>query len=78
MRWGERGEQNIVLEPFDLVAVPADVRHSYKNIEPHTAHNIMTILPGKPSIVWAPAVVDEAPVSRPGSPATLKGLMSSS
>jgi len=58
--WGERGAQSTVLEPWDLVAVPADVRHSYKNVESHTAQNIMTILPGKASIVWAPAVVSEA------------------
>ena len=58
--WGETGAQTTILEPFDLVAVPEDVRHSYKNVETHTAHNIMTILPGKASIVWAPAVVSEA------------------
>lgn len=58
--WGEAGKQTTVLQPFDLVCVPADVRHSYKSIEPHTAHNIMTILPGKASITWAPAVVAEA------------------
>jgi len=58
--WGAHGEQSTVLEPFDLVAVPEHVRHSYKNIEPHTAQNIMTILPGKASITWAPEVVSEA------------------
>lgn len=58
--WGERGEQATVLAPGDLVAVPAGVRHSYKNIEPHTAQNILTILPGRASITWAPDVVSEA------------------
>jgi quercetin dioxygenase-like cupin family protein len=58
--WGAEGKQSTLLQPFDLVAVPANVRHSYKNVKPHTAHNIMTILPGKASITWAPAVVAEA------------------
>ena len=58
--WGEAGAQVATLRPFDLVAVPADVRHSYKNIEQHTANNIMTILPGRASITWAPSVVAEA------------------
>lgn len=58
--WGATGKQTAVLQPFDLVAVPAYVRHSYKNIRPHTAHNICTLLPGEASIEWAPAVVAEA------------------
>lgn len=58
--WGMKGENTVVLQPWDFVAVPARVCHSYKNIESDTAQNIMTILPGKSWITWAPQVVDEA------------------
>lgn len=58
--WGMRGEHKVVLHPWDFVACPARVCHSYKNIEEQTAQNIMTILPGKSWITWAPNVVEEA------------------
>jgi len=58
--WGMEGENTVVLQPWDFVAVPARVCHSYKNIEEQTAQNIMTILPGKSWITWAPNVVAEA------------------
>mmetsp|Transcript_92604 Transcript_92604/g.271097 ORF Transcript_92604/g.271097 Transcript_92604/m.271097 type:complete len:405 (+) Transcript_92604:82-1296(+) len=58
--WGMEGENTVVLEPWDFVAVPARVCHSYKNIEGQTAQNIMTILPGRSWITWAPNVVSDA------------------
>jgi len=58
--WGMEGEHTVVLQPWDFVVVPARVCHSYKNIEEQTAQNIMTILPGKSWITWAPNVVAEA------------------
>lgn len=58
--WGMKGEHTVVLQPWDFVVVPARVCHSYKNIEEQTAQNIMTILPGKSWIAWAPDVVDAA------------------
>jgi len=58
--WGMKGEHKVLLQPWDFVAVPARVCHSYKNAEEDTAHNIMTILPGKSWITWAPEVVGEA------------------
>jgi len=58
--WGMQGEHTVVLQPWDFVAVPARVCHSYKNIEEQTAQNIMTILPGRSWITWAPNVVAEA------------------
>ena len=58
--WGETGQHKVVLQPWDMVVVPAHVRHSYKNVEEQTAQNIMTILPGIPAICWAPNVVSEA------------------
>jgi len=71
--WGERGEQSVVLEPYDLVACPCNVRHSYKNVEPHSAHNIMTILIAAPAITWAPAVVAEA--RKHGAHCTRRGVL---
>jgi len=58
--WGMQGEHTVVLEPWDMVMVPARLCHSYKNIEEQTAQNIMTILPGRSWIAWAPNVVKEA------------------
>ena len=58
--WGERGEHKLLLQPWDMIAVPSHVRHSYKNAEEQTASTIMTILPGRASINWAPDVVTEA------------------
>jgi len=58
--WGMQGEHTVILQPWDFVAVPARVCHSYKNIEEQTAQNIMTILPGRSWITWAPNVVAEA------------------
>jgi len=58
--WGMQGEHTVVLQPWDFVACPARVCHSYKNIEEQTAQNIMTILPGRSWITWAPNVVTEA------------------
>ena len=60
LAWGAEGKQSTILQPYDLIAVPARVRHSYKNVRPHTAHNICTLLPGEATIEWAPAVVAEA------------------
>lgn len=58
--WGGRGEHTTVLQPWDMIAVPAHVRHSYKNVEEKTANHIMTILCGDASITWGPDVVAEA------------------
>jgi len=58
--WGMKGENTVMLQPWDFVAVPARVCHSYKNIEQQTGQNIMTILPGKSWITWAPDVVAAA------------------
>jgi hypothetical protein len=50
-----------VLEQFDLVACPAGVYHYYKNVDPTKKDKqILTILPGRPTVHWAPQVVDDA------------------
>jgi len=71
--WGEKGEHTTLLQPWDMVAVPAHVRHSYKNVEAQTANHIMTILPGKAAITWAPDVVSEARAN--GARCTNKGTL---
>jgi len=71
--WGEKGEHTTLLQPWDIVAVPAHVRHSYKNVEAQTANHIMTILPGKAAITWAPDVVSEARAN--GAHCTNKGQL---
>jgi hypothetical protein len=58
--YGTHGEHAAVLQPMDFVACPARVYHYYKNVEPSQPAQILTILPGKPTITWAPSVVEKA------------------
>jgi len=58
--YGTNGENKAVLQPMDFVACPARVYHYYKNVDPNKPANILTILPGRPSITWAPEVVEQA------------------
>eukprot|EP00440_Ansanella_granifera_P000101 gb/GFBE01000111.1/.p1 GENE.gb/GFBE01000111.1/~~gb/GFBE01000111.1/.p1 ORF type:complete len:389 (+),score=109.25 gb/GFBE01000111.1/:1-1167(+) len=57
--YGSQGEYKALLQPWDLVACPAEAIHSYKNMG-QDGGQIMTFLCGKPAITWAPGVVDEA------------------
>lgn len=58
--YGSRGENAAVLQPMDFVACPARVYHYYKNVDPALPAQILTILPGRPSVTWAPEVVKAA------------------
>eukprot|EP00746_Dinoflagellata_sp_MGD_P032484 gnl/MRDRNA2_/MRDRNA2_177333_c0_seq1.p1 gnl/MRDRNA2_/MRDRNA2_177333_c0~~gnl/MRDRNA2_/MRDRNA2_177333_c0_seq1.p1 ORF type:complete len:366 (+),score=63.05 gnl/MRDRNA2_/MRDRNA2_177333_c0_seq1:139-1236(+) len=58
--YGPKGENKAVLQPMDFVACPARVYHYYKNVDPSKPANILTILPGRPSVTWAPEVVEQA------------------
>jgi len=50
-----------VLKPFDMIACPAGVFHYYKNVDASKKDKqILTILPGCPSVQWAPEVVYRA------------------
>lgn len=57
--YGTHGEHKALLKPWDLVACPAEVIHSYKNMG-HDGGQILTFLMGKPAIRWADGVVAEA------------------
>jgi uncharacterized RmlC-like cupin family protein len=43
IRWGDEGEHETVLEPFDLIAVPPGVCRDFTNISDHTAHLLVLI-----------------------------------
>jgi hypothetical protein len=58
--YGTKGEHAAVLQPMDFVACPARVYHYYKNVDPSRQANILTILPGRPTVTWAPDVVRKA------------------
>jgi len=50
-----------VLKPMDLIACPAGCFHYYKNVDgSKQVKQILTILPGRPSVTWAPEVVHKA------------------
>lgn len=57
--YGSHGEFKALLQPWDLVACPAEVIHSYKNMG-QDGGQILTFLCGKPAITWAPGVVEHA------------------
>jgi uncharacterized RmlC-like cupin family protein len=47
MIWGDKGEEKVVIEPFDLMAVPPGVTRTFKNISDADAH-MLVIIQGKP------------------------------
>jgi hypothetical protein len=57
--YGSNGEFKAMLQPWDIVACPAEAIHSYKNMG-EDGGQILTFLCGKPAITWAPGVVDKA------------------
>jgi uncharacterized RmlC-like cupin family protein len=47
IRWGDKGEERTVIEPFDLIAVPPGVTRQFVNISDADAH-LMVIIQGQP------------------------------
>lgn len=47
IRWGDKGEERTVIEPFDLIAVPPGVTRQFINISDQDAH-LMVIIQGEP------------------------------
>ena len=43
IRWGDRGEDEIVLEPFDMIAVPPGVVRDFTNVSDDVAHLLVFI-----------------------------------
>ena len=46
IQWGDKGEETIVLEPFDLIAVPPKVTRRFVNVGGEDAH-LLVIIQGK-------------------------------
>ena len=46
IQWGDKGEETIVLEPFDLIAVPPKVTRRFVNVSDTDAH-LLVIIQGK-------------------------------
>ncbi len=43
IRWGDEGENETFLEPFDLIAVPPGVCRDFTNVSDQTAHLLVLI-----------------------------------
>ena len=59
--WGERGENEIILEQFDLISVPPGVMRGFRNVGSEEAY-LFTVLggtdPGR--VTWSPALIAAA------------------
>lgn len=47
IRWGDKGEERTIIEPFDLIAVPPGVTRQFINVSDRDAH-LMVIIQGQP------------------------------
>ena len=65
MYWNDKGENSVILDPFDVIAVPANVTRSFKNISDKTAYLLVLIQGGADEhndIAYTPevgAILDE-------------------
>jgi len=57
--YGNLGQHRVTLRPGDAIAVPPGINHTYQNASEDEGR-ILTVLPGKPSITWAPEVIVRA------------------
>jgi mannose-6-phosphate isomerase-like protein (cupin superfamily) len=59
--WGDAGEQEIVLEPWDTVSVPPGVMRGFRNAGAEAGY-LMAILGGTDAghVSWSPAVLEQA------------------
>src|SRR5258708_382598 len=59
--WGERGENQIVLEQFDLISVPPGVMRAFRNVGTEEAY-LFTILGGTDAgrVTWSPELIRKA------------------
>jgi uncharacterized RmlC-like cupin family protein len=66
LQWGDEGQEKVVLEPFDLFAVPPAVTRRFVNVSDHDAH-LLVIIQGQPedfddvglSPAWGQKIVDK-------------------
>jgi mannose-6-phosphate isomerase-like protein (cupin superfamily) len=59
--WGDEGEQEILLEPWDTISVPPGVMRGFRNAGQKEAY-LMAILGGTDAghVVWSPTVLEKA------------------
>jgi mannose-6-phosphate isomerase-like protein (cupin superfamily) len=59
--WGEQGENQVELEPYDIISIPPGLHRHYTNIG-NTEGLLLTVLGGRDSgkVTWAKKVLDEA------------------
>jgi uncharacterized RmlC-like cupin family protein len=59
--WGDEGEQEIVLEPWDTISVPPGVMRGFRNAGQDDAY-LMAVLGGTDAgrVVWSPKVLEQA------------------
>jgi uncharacterized RmlC-like cupin family protein len=46
IRWGDNGEEHVILEPFDMIAIPPRVTRQFINISDKDAH-LLVLIQGK-------------------------------
>lgn len=61
IRWGDEGEQRVLLEPWDVAAVPAGVMRGFRNVGAEEAH-LLAVLTGREAgeITWHEHVLQRA------------------
>lgn len=61
IKWGEKGENEAILEQWDTISIPPGIARSYRNIGSEVAF-IMAILGGTDSghVIWSKRTLDEA------------------
>jgi uncharacterized protein with PIN domain len=59
--WGEKGEEEIILGPWDTISVPPGVMRGFRNVGQEEAY-LMAILGGTDAgrVSWAPQVLEQA------------------
>ena len=59
--WGDDGENEVILEPWDVVSVPTEVMRGFRNVGDEHCY-LMAILGGTDAgrVAWAQRVLDEA------------------
>jgi quercetin dioxygenase-like cupin family protein len=59
--WGEHGEQEAILEPWDVISIPPGVHRNFRNVGDKLA-TMIAIIGGNDSgkVIWAPQVLEEA------------------
>ena len=61
MFWGDEGEHEVELEPWDVISVPVGVMRGFRNVGDGYA-NLMALLGGTDAgkVDWAQSVLDKA------------------